>query len=981
MPVRSMRFLSLLALVAPLSAGANRVVDLAGDWDFRQSAEQPWRKVHVPHSYREITEGSRSSGLPILLRRVFRLELSGRQAFLHIDNSPQPKVLVNGKEAATGSPLEFALVADITSFLRDGGNEIEIQTTVPGLQGGVRLHLTGPIHFETAGLMVDTPGWKGGAAVVRVRTRVLSNAPRSFRVVARLLDRQGKQITVTEQAALTSPSDVELRTPAIAGPPLWSPETPTLCKVIAELYEGDTLIETATTSFGFRWFRFDPESGFHLNGRPYKLRGVVYTTVGPRKFSDRRTLWDYELSLLKNMGLNFVRPTPGLDDTFLDECDRAGLLATVRVHDFGDASQEGDAGAVRRNMWRDVRQKFNHPSVIAWNFVSEGASARKVALQNVAARALREFDPDRPVLCNELGWRSPGTVGLVEADVAGQGNYTGWYEGTLDHIGPYMDRYREYLRERYGRFLPVIVSNYGAAADKAVHTDHPRRNDYSVEYHTAFHRRFEREISARPWMAGGLIFCYRDIDGGQAIPRHTWKGVLDLEDKPRDAYYYYQSKWTAKPMVHIAQKSWSTREVWPAGSPRIIEVFSNQHSVELFLNGRTLGDRSQTQGFTWTAAMREGRNELKAVTTGASDVAVVEIRFAKPAQASSSSQLVWRFLNDGWLMGTPVTADLDGDGRLEVIFGSYDGNLYVLDDAGKLRWKYPSGTEVFSTPVVRVLSEGQRPSIIFTSSDALFVLSHDGKLAWKRPGVRTFDRSAKSPAVSDDTIYVTSDRGELQALDFQGRLRWTFKTPALCLTSPIVHKQYILFAADDGFTYLMSAKGNLLWKKDSRLEGEAAGLPPNVMLPAINDDRVFSGAGGLRAWDHSGNLLWERNDLRGPVRLVGGGRLALVSREVLHMLDTTGRDVWTFSLGDRRDYFSVPPVAADVNGDGLPDYLAGTRGTRMAVISHSGRALWLFPTEDEISGAAAVADLDGDGRTEVVFGSRDGYLYVLRSMP
>ena len=42
------------------------------------------------------------------------------------------------------------------------------------------------------------------------------------------------------------------------------------------------------------------------------------------------------------------------------------------------------------------------------------------------------------VLCNELGWRSPGTVGLVDTDVAGQGNYTGWYEGTLDHIGPYL---------------------------------------------------------------------------------------------------------------------------------------------------------------------------------------------------------------------------------------------------------------------------------------------------------------------------------------------------------------------------------------------------------------------------------------------------------------------------------------------------------------------------------------------------------------
>jgi beta-galactosidase len=978
--MRSLRVLSLVTTLTPLASGLNQAVDLAGDWEFRQSTEAAWSQAHVPHSHREITEGSGSSGLPVHLRRRFRLDLGGRKALLHIDNAPQPAVVVNGKEAAEAPPLEFGLVADITPFLRDGDNEIEIRTTVPGVQGGVRIHLTGPMHFETEGLMVDTPGWKGGAAIVRIRTRVLSDAPRAFRVVARLMDPGGKQIAVTEQVSRMSPANVELRTPAVPDPPLWSPETPRLCKLIAELYEGTKLVETAAASFGFRWFHFDPESGFHLNGRPLKLRGVVYTTLGPKKFPDRRALWNYELALLKNMGLNFVRPTPGLEDTFLEECDRAGLLATVRVHDFGDASQEGDAATVRRNMWRDIRQKFNHPSVIAWNFVSEGASARRVALQNVAARALREVDPERSVLCNELGWRSPGTVGLVEADVAGQGNYTGWYEGTLDHIGPYLDRYRMYLRERYGRFLPVIVSNYGAAADNTVHTDHPRRNDYSVEYHTAFHRRFEQEISSRKWMAGGLIFCYRDIDGGQAIPRHTWKGVLDLEDKPKDAYFYYQSKWTTRPMVHIAKKAWTPREVWPAGSARAIEVFSNQDSVELFLNGRPLGVRTREQGFTWTATMREGRNELKAVTARASDSTVVDIRFQTPSTKPAPAQVVWRYLNDGWLMGTPATADLDADGRLEVVFGSYDGNLYVLDYTGKLRWKYSTGTEVFSTPVVRVMSPGQRPSIVFTSSDALFVLSHDGKLVWKRPGVRTFDRSAKSPAVSEDTVYATSDRGELLAFDFQGRQRWTFKIPALCLTAPLVHKQSVLFAADDGFTYLISSNGTLMWKKDSRLGGEAVGLPPNQMLPAINDHAIFSGAGRLQAWDHAGNLLWERKDLRGPVRLVGD-RLALVSREVLHILDTSGRDVWRFSLGDRRDYFSVPPIAADVNGDEAPDYLAGTRGTHMVAISHSGQALWRFPTEDEISGAAAVADLDADGRTEVVFGSRDGFLYVLRSMP
>ncbi|MHC4363490.1 MAG: hypothetical protein ACYSTZ_11740, partial [Planctomycetota bacterium] len=134
-------------------------------------------------------------------------------------------------------------------------------------------------------------------------------------------------------------------------------------------------------------------------------------------------------------------------------------------------------------------------------------------------------------------------------DVAGQGNYTGWYEGTPEHIGPYMDDYRQLLRERYGRDVPFIISNYGAAADPNVHSDPPRRNDYSQEYHIAFHKRFYQEIEARPWIAGATMFCWRDVQTLQPIPRHTWKGVIDLGEGKRDAFHFYRSKWTDEPAL------------------------------------------------------------------------------------------------------------------------------------------------------------------------------------------------------------------------------------------------------------------------------------------------------------------------------------------------------------------------------------------------------------------------------------------------
>jgi beta-galactosidase len=76
------------------------------------------------------------------------------------------------------------------------------------------------------------------------------------------------------------------------------------------------------------------------------------------------------------------------------------------------------------------------------------------------------------------------------------------------------------------------------------------------------------------------------------------KGMLTWDRKPKDVYYLYKANWNPAPMVYIASRGWTHRTgtdstrtpgTGPGTSTQPVDVYSNLASVELFLNGRSLG--------------------------------------------------------------------------------------------------------------------------------------------------------------------------------------------------------------------------------------------------------------------------------------------------------------------------------------------------------------------------------------------------------
>ena len=130
-------------------------------------------------------------------------------------------------------------------------------------------------------------------------------------------------------------------------------------------------------------------------------------------------------------------------------------------------------------------------------------------------------------------------------------------------------------------------------------------------------------MNTRAWIAGEFIWTGFDYIG-EPTPyewpaKSSYFGAIDTANFPKDVFYFYQSKWNAAgpAMVHIVPMNWTN---WSAGQAVKVMVYSNADSVELFLNGKSLGSQAMTAStghLQWSVPFATGTLEAKASKGGA----------------------------------------------------------------------------------------------------------------------------------------------------------------------------------------------------------------------------------------------------------------------------------------------------------------------------------------------------------------------------
>ena len=340
----------------------------------------------------------------------------------------------------------------------------------------------------------------------------------------------------------------------------------------------------------------------------------------------------------------------------------------------------------------------------------------------------------------------------------------------------------------------------------------------------------------------------------------------------------------------------------------------------------------------------------------------------------------WTIEKDGGF-SFPVLADLDGDGRPEVIVGDMDGYLYVFNGDGSLKWRYFANSGV-KTPAVGDLNGDGKPEIVFGLKNGdVVAISNTGEKIWQTSTVPPAKRNAITlanqafgghspvektiPALADldgdgklETLIAGRD-SLLWALDFQGKPLWKVALIGRLDYGPAVgdldgdgQKEVVLNSRHGGEkakVYAISAKGKILW---------------SVPCDAYGD------------WSVS------------LADVTGDGKLEVVANDTtpaLNVINYCGKVVRRIPL---QSWNTMTPAITDLTGDGKPDFVvAGNEERKVHVLDNSGKVLWSFqPPSFGYGGAkvkgggnVAIADVDGDGKLDILFGDDESWFYDLRT--
>jgi len=779
--------LSLLVACASKSKNPRIVQDFNQNWTFKLGdhptaiesnfSTADWRTLQLPHDWSiegTFDKDSKTKQAQAFLpagkgwyRKTFTLpeDWATKNVSIEFDGVfKNSEVFINGHSLGMRPNGYISFTYELSQYLNFGKeNVIAVKVdndaqpnsrwyTGSGIYRNVRLVASEKLHVAKWGTYVTTPEVSAEKASVHLEVTIenKTNSEKEFQLVTSILDANNKEVAnskTTEKIGANTNSK-KIHNLNVNQPKLWDTENPNLYKIVTTIYENSKTVDNYKTPLGFRFFNFDAEKGFSLNGKPTKILGVcLHHDNGALGAVENIHAVKRKLKIMKEMGANAIRMAHNPHSLeMMQLCDEMGFIVQDEFTDVwkkkkvtNDYHKDWDAWH-KQDLEDFIKRDRNHPSVIMWsigNEIREQFDSTGIAITRELTQIVKSLDTTRPVT-------SALTENVIEKNFIYQ-------SGALDLLG------FNYKHEDYKDFpirfkgQKILASESVSALETRGHYDFPSDGikawppkhgapfdgnaDWTVtafdqvqSYWGTTHEANWKTIKKQDFMAGTFIwtgFDYLGEPDPYPYPaRSSYFGIVDLAGFPKDVYYMYQSEWTTKPVLHLFPHwNWQKNQkvdVWA--------YYNNADEVELFLNGKSLGKKAKQNDdlhISWRVkfepgtikaiSRKNGKVVLEKEIHTAGEASKIDLKADKTTLKNDTYDLVYVTVSitdkDGNLVPNAdhkIDFEVTGGGKLVGLDNGYQANL----DSFKA-----SSYKVFNGKCIAIIqSNGKKESIQLKAS-------------------------------------------------------------------------------------------------------------------------------------------------------------------------------------------------------------------------------------------------------------------------
>jgi len=632
--------------------------------------DQNWRTVDLPHDWS--IEGPFSkqwaSGTGFLpggigwYRKTFQIENanSANKVFIYFDGVyKNSEVWINGHSLGKRPNGYIPFQYELTPYLQKGKNVLAVKVDHSkfadsrwypgsGIYRNVYLITKHPVHIALWGTRFATPVVNKQRATADITVSINNTLPSSAAVIVESRLSNGAIIVASarKNVSLASESTKNIKFSfIIKQPALWSVDRPNLYTLTTAVYQTGKKVDEYTERVGIRSIKFDPDTGFSLNGVNIKLKGVcLHHDAGALGAAVPQEVWRRRLLKLKEVGCNAIRMSHYPHQDYLYElCDELGFLVQDEAFDewevgknkwiegwnVGTPGKDGYNEYFKEWAQRDlsdmIQRNKNHPSIIMWSIGNEIDYPNDPYSHEILNTGRnpqiygRGYLPDHPP-ASRLGELSKQLVAIAK-----QVDSTRPVTAAL--AGVVMSN-----TTRYPDNLDLVGYNYQEYRYADDHKTYPQRTIYGSE----------NNKGSEAWMAvdtsknifGQFLWTGFDFMGeaGRWPTRGSGAGLLNLAGFPKTDYYIRQTLWIKKPVLYLiasrqgsgqpergmrnARHSWN----WSPGDTIRVICITNAEEAELFLNGKSLGKKlrrdTAARGLSWIVNYEPGELLVRGFSNG-----------------------------------------------------------------------------------------------------------------------------------------------------------------------------------------------------------------------------------------------------------------------------------------------------------------------------------------------------------------------------